>query len=229
MDTKLQIALDDVMLDEALALLHQIEHVVDIIEIGTPFMMRYGMEAVRMLKQRFPGLLLLCDTKIMDAGAYEADLAYQAGADMVTVLGVTDDQTVREIVELTHSYTGKKVMVDMICAVNPPERIARMEDLGADILAVHTGVDQQALGRTPLDDLREMRSCVTRAEIAVAGGIKLDTLDDYMQYCPDIVIVGSGITHAEDPAKTAAALKNRITAYEQHNRINKDSIHPFDA
>ena len=45
------------------------------------------MEPVRRIKERFPCLEVLCDTKIMDAGAYEARLAFEAGADYVTVLG----------------------------------------------------------------------------------------------------------------------------------------------
>ena len=40
-------------------------------------------------------LEVLCDAKIMDAGAYEAQLAYDAGADYVTVLGITDDLTIK--------------------------------------------------------------------------------------------------------------------------------------
>ena len=36
---KLQIALDDVTLEQALALLEQVKDDVDIVEVGTPFMM----------------------------------------------------------------------------------------------------------------------------------------------------------------------------------------------
>ena len=51
---KLQIALDDVTLEQALALLEQVGDDVDIVEVGTPFMMEYGMEPVRRIKERFP-------------------------------------------------------------------------------------------------------------------------------------------------------------------------------
>ena len=39
---KLQIALDDVTLEQALALLEQVKDDVDIVEVGTPFMMEYA-------------------------------------------------------------------------------------------------------------------------------------------------------------------------------------------
>ena len=38
------------------------------------------------------------DLKIMDAGEHEANLAFNAGADIVTVLGVAHDETIRGVV-----------------------------------------------------------------------------------------------------------------------------------
>lgn len=86
---------------------------------------------------------ILCDGKIMDAGGYEAELAYKAGADYVTVLAVTDNLTIKDVVLATKA-AGKKVMVDMICVPDLKSRIPEFEKLGVDVLSVHTGVDQQA-------------------------------------------------------------------------------------
>ena len=214
MRAKLQIALDDMRLEDGLRLIDRIRRSVDIVEVGTPFMMEYGMEAVRSFRRRFPDLEILCDGKIMDAGGYEAELMYRAGADYVTVLAVTDDRTIAEVVSAAKRY-GKKVMVDMICVSDLKSRIRRMEELGVDVIAVHTGVDQQAAGRTPLDDLREMRSCVQHTAVAVAGGINAATLNDYLAYRPEIVIVGGGIAHAKDPVKAAEALAEQIAEGEK--------------
>ena len=41
---KLQLALDDITLEDAIALVHRVHDYVDIIEIGTPFVIAYGME-----------------------------------------------------------------------------------------------------------------------------------------------------------------------------------------
>ena len=59
----------------------------DIVEVGNAFYdgVRHGAGAQN--KGTVPGLEVLCDTKIMDAGAYEARLAFEDGADYVTVLG----------------------------------------------------------------------------------------------------------------------------------------------
>ena len=209
MNTKLQLALDDISLEDALALLGKVNGYIDIVEIGTPFMMQYGAEAVRTVRHRWPDMEILLDAKIMDAGAYEAQIGFDAGADLVTVLAVTDDGTVREVVRAARGC-GKKVMADMICVKDIPERVPRLEELGVDMIAVHTGVDQQAQGRTPLEDLKEISRHVKRAGVAVAGGIHAGTAKEYLAYRPSIMIVGSGIIHAKDPAEAAKKLKEII-------------------
>ncbi|NLC96694.1 MAG: 3-hexulose-6-phosphate synthase [Erysipelotrichaceae bacterium] len=205
---KLQIALDDIDLESALEVVKQIEDVVDIIEIGTPFMMLYGMKAVETFKTNFPQKLVLCDAKIMDAGKLESKLTFDYGADIVTVLGVTDDLTIIDVVKEAHA-NNKQVMVDMICVENLKERIETIEELGVDIIAVHTGVDQQASGRTPLDDLKEMKKYAKKSQVAVAGGLNQNNIKDYLEYNPDIVIVGGGILGSENPVLAAKTI-NKI-------------------
>lgn len=206
---KLQIALDDLTLEQALSLMNEIRDYVDIIEIGTPFVYQYGMEAVRVMKQNFPDKEVLADMKIMDAGAYESEEALAVGADYVTVLGVTDNLTIKGCVEAAEKY-GKEVVVDMICVPDMPKRIAELEALGVHGLAVHTGTDQQAIGRTPLDDLKLMSAHAKSAKISVAGGIKPSTVADYAAYGPEVIIVGSGICHAADPLSAAKELYELI-------------------
>jgi len=208
---KLQLALDDLTIEQSIELLHKVENRVDIIEIGTPFMMIEGMKATREIKKKFPNHEVLCDTKIMDAGAYETEIAFDAGADYVTVLGITDIATIKACVEKAKEY-GRKVVVDMICVPDLPQRIKALEDIGVEYLAVHTGVDQQANGRTPLDDLIEMKEVAIKAKIAVAGGLNSSNLHSYMPYTPDIIIVGGGILNAPDPAKETNMIKEILTS-----------------
>lgn len=206
---KLQLAIDELNLKQALEQLVELEPFVDIVEVGTPFLIDTGREAVRQLKQNFPDLEVLCDAKIMDAGAYEAQLVYDVGADYVTVLGVTDDLTIKGCVEQAEKQ-GKKVMVDMICVSDLASRIPVIEELGADIIAVHTGADQQAAGRTPIDDLKEIKKYAKKSKIAVAGGISSKTIDEYVSLQPDIIIVGSGILNADDPVREASLIKSAL-------------------
>ena len=206
---KLQLALDDISLSDALALVDRIQEHIDIVEVGTPLIIEEGLAPVRQLKARFPHLEVLADAKIMDAGEYETRLALEAGADYVTVLGVTDLATVAGCLKTAERYQ-RTVVVDMICVDDLPGRIDELERIGVNALAVHTGVDQQALGRTPLDDLRLMKSCSRRSTIFVAGGITLENLPQYIALGADVVIVGGGIRHSADPVGQARAFHDLL-------------------
>lgn len=206
---KLQLALDTFTLEDALALVGKVGDSVDIIEIGTPFLLEYGMEAVRRFRGAFPDKEILADAKIMDAGALEAGAAFEAGADIVTVLAVTDTRTMQACVETANRYGGR-IVADMICVADIPSKVEALEALGVHGIAVHTGVDQQRAGRTPLDDLAAIKSCARRAEISVAGGIRLETVPDYAALEPDVLIVGGAIGSAPDPVEAARRICEAI-------------------
>lgn len=206
---KLQLALDELKLEDALSFAKTLVDYVDIIEIGTPFVIDSGMEAVRQFKEKYPSIELLSDEKIMDGGYYESQLGFEAGAEYVTVLGVTDDLTIKKCLDAANDF-NKQVVVDMICVKNMEERIEELEEIGVHVLAVHTGADQQAAGRTPLDDLKVMKKVAKKAKIAVAGGINSSTIENYVKLDPDIIIVGSGITRAENPTDEVKKIKEAM-------------------
>jgi 3-hexulose-6-phosphate synthase len=182
---------------------------VDIVEVGTPLLMRYGISIVSDIDARYPELKVLCDAKIMDAADIEARLCFEAGADYVTFLALTDNLTVEACVSAADAY-GCQVMADMICVPDLAGRAMTLESLGVHVIAVHTGVDQQARGRTPLHDLAQLRESVAHTPLAVAGGINLDTITEYLRYEPSIVIVGGGITSGSDPVGAARNLRKAI-------------------
>jgi 3-hexulose-6-phosphate synthase len=210
---KLQLALDEFDLHGACEIVDEVKDQIDIIEVGTPFVIRSGVGAVRELARRYPDKEILADTKIMDGGYFETKLALDAGASYVTVLGVTDDSTIRGCLKATRE-TGRALVVDMVCVEDLAARTRECEELGADVLAVHTGVDQQACGRTPLEDLRIMKSAAKRARIAVAGGINSSTIESYVELKPDIVIVGGAIAHADDAHEEARLIKQAMSKAE---------------
>src|SRR5215469_6288353 len=85
---QLQIAVDLPSLDAAIELLNKVAVYIDIIEAGTPLIKQEGLKCISEFKRRFPGKLIFADMKTMDAGMLEADLAFQAGADLTTVLAL---------------------------------------------------------------------------------------------------------------------------------------------
>lgn len=212
--TKFQLALDDITLEEAIHLLNSVHDFIDIAEVGTPFLMEYGTDAIRRIKQEFPHLEVLCDGKIMDAGGYEAELGLRAGADYVTVLAVTEDATIRDVIQSAERY-GKSAVADMLCVGDLSGQVLRLRKLGIHMIAVHTGVDQQKAGRTPLQDLKEIKDCCGDLPVSVAGGISSRTLPDYLALDPAVIICGGAVLHAANPAEEARAIAAQI---HEHNR-----------
>jgi len=205
---QLQLALDTDY-TTALNLLEAVHPYVDIVEIGTPLIFMEGVHVVRAVKEQYPDLSVLADLKIMDAGEMEAAIAFEAGADIVTVLGVASDKTVEGAVKSARRY-GRQIMMDMI---EVPYTVSRGRDLlekGADILCVHTAYDLVSSGQSPLSALQSLRDDLPEAAIGVAGGMKLALMDQVLPLNPTIVVVGGAITGADDPAASAQAIKARM-------------------
>ena len=84
---KLQFAMDTLTTEAALELAAAAAPHVDILELGTPLIKSAGLSAVTAIKKAHPDKIVFADLKTMDAGELEADIAFAAGADLVTVLG----------------------------------------------------------------------------------------------------------------------------------------------
>ena len=82
-------------LDEAVEIIDLAAPYVDIIEAGTSFILRYGIEAPRRFKKEFGSKIILADMKIMDGGYHHAAMGCDNGADIVTVMGAAHEDTMR--------------------------------------------------------------------------------------------------------------------------------------
>lgn len=206
---ELQLALDLVDIPQAKQLVKEVEAYIDIVEIGTPVVINEGLREVKEIKEAFPHLRVLADLKVMDAGGYEVMKASEAGADIVTVLGVSEDMTIKGAVEEARKQ-GKQILVDMIAVKDLAGRAREVDALGVDYICVHTGYDLQAVGQHPFQDLLAIKSVVKNAKTAVAGGIKLSSLPEVIKAQPDLVIVGGGITGQADKQAAAAEMRQLI-------------------
>ncbi|PLT31948.1 3-hexulose-6-phosphate synthase [Bacillus sp. V5-8f] len=206
---ELQLALDLVNIPEAIELVKEVEEHIDIVEIGTPVVINEGLRAVKEVKAAFPNLKVLADLKIMDAAGYEVMKASEAGADIVTILGAAEDQSIKGAVEEAKKQ-GKKILVDMIAVKDLEGRAKELDEFGVDYICVHTGYDLQAVGQNSFEDLKTIKRVVKNAKTAIAGGIKLETLPEVIKAQPDLVIVGGGITGKEDKKAAAAEMQKLV-------------------
>jgi 3-hexulose-6-phosphate synthase len=210
---KLQLALDQVSLDQGLEVVSEIQDLIDIVEIGTPFIIKEGLAAVAAMKKRFAGLAVVADLKIVDGGAYESRIAFEAGADIVTVLALAHEVTLRESVREARKQGGS-IMVDLLGIGDIPGGIARAEAIGAEYLCIHTASDLGAAGRETLCGLEKAVAAVRSGRIAVAGGITLESVEQILrlppQLRPEILIVGGAIMKQADRRGAALGFRQRI-------------------
>ena len=206
---ELQLAIDLLNKEDAAELANKVKDYVDIVEIGTPIVINEGLPAVQHLNDNIDGVKVLADLKIMDAADYEVSQAVKFGADIVTILGVAEDASIKAAVDEAHKH-GKQLLVDMIAVQDLEKRAKDLDDLGADYIAVHTGYDLQAEGQSPLESLRKVKSVISNSKVAVAGGINPDTIKDIVAENPDLIIVGGGIANADDPVEAAKQCRAAI-------------------
>ncbi|UQS85380.1 3-hexulose-6-phosphate synthase [Apilactobacillus apisilvae] len=206
---KLQLAIDLEDVDGAINLIEKTKDSVDVFEYGTPLVINFGLEGLKKIRDRFPDITLLGDLKIMDVASYEVDQAFKYGANITTILGVAEDQSIKDAIQTAHE-AGKELLVDMIGVQDVAKRAQELDSFGADYIGTHTGYDLQALGKTPFEDLHTIKENVKNTKTAVAGGIKVDTAEKIIAEKPDLLIVGGGISTVDDPAKAAKEIKEMM-------------------
>lgn len=205
---KLQVAMDLLTTEDALALAGKVAEYVDIIELGTPLVKSAGLSAVTAIKDAHPDKIVFADMKTMDAGEIEADIAFKAGADLITVLGVADDSTIAGAVKAAKAH-NKGIVVDLIGVADKVSRAKEARALGARFVEMHAGLDEQA---QPGYDLNGLLSAGKEARVpfSVAGGVKVATIAAVQEAGADVAVAGGAIYGADDPAKAAKELRDAI-------------------
>ena len=205
---KLQVAIDLLTVEDALELAGKVAEYVDIIELGTPLIKAAGLSAVTAIKEAHPDKLVFADMKTMDAGELEADIAFKAGADLVTVLGSADDSTIAGAVEAAKAHS-KGVVVDLIGIADKATRAREVRALGAKFVEMHAGLDEQAKPGFDLNGLLRAGE-ESLVPFSVAGGVNVSTIAAVQAAGAEVAVAGGAIYGAADPALAAKELRAAI-------------------
>jgi len=205
----LQVALDFVDLIRALKLAEEaVAGGADWLEAGTPLIKSVGLDCVRELRKRFPHHTIVADMKTMDVGRIEVESAAKAGADIVAVLGVASNSTIRECIQAGEHY-GAKIMVDLLEVPEFLKRAKEIEQMGTDYLGLHTSIDEQMQGKISFEKISRVTQEVN-IPVAVAGGINSENASKSVEAGVAIVIVGGAITKSKDARKATQKIKKAI-------------------
>jgi 3-hexulose-6-phosphate synthase len=209
---KLQLAMDTLDGEEALKLAAIVAPYAHILEAGTPLIKSVGINIVRQLRAAYPDKLVLADLKSSDVGAYEANMGFTAGADIVTTQGITTFATICEVQHEADKWK-RRAEVDMTGVKDPVARAREVMQAGVSLVLYHRSIDEELTegalwDSRAVDTVRQM--CELGLDVAIAGGVSHETLPLLRGLPIYGVVVGRGITAQADPAAAAARIAERI-------------------
>ncbi len=212
---KLQLALDRPDLTRALEIVGHAAPYVDLIEAGTPLLIREGIRVVRELRRRYRGRAIVADIKVIDAAEPIAELAFAAGANVVTVLGCASDDVIERVVRSARRYEGA-VMADSLSVTNIPERARELKDLGVNSICINRRGFKKARGGHE-EGLKRLTALIPEIELPVylAGGIDLAELAALTKQPLAGVIIGAAIAEASSPATVARQMRRLLDQREE--------------
>jgi 3-dehydro-L-gulonate-6-phosphate decarboxylase len=210
----IQLALDYFDLAPALAMAQIVHKEVDILEVGTPLSKGGGMLAVKTIREMCPDNLILADIKSPDVGGGEAKMAFDAGADWMTVLGAAPLDTIKLALEEARSRPGKEMFIELTGIRDIMARAAEWRSIGIERMVYHRGWDEGNLSRSwDEHDLATIQELIRMGfKISVAGGLGLDMIPFFRGIDISVFVIGRAIRETPDPAATARKFRALINA-----------------
>lgn len=208
---KLQIALDTYDLPSALSPLQKAAPHIDVIECGTILCLAEGMHAVRVIRSLFPDKLILADVRIAEAGSLISKMAFDAGADWVSVVSGATLNTVEAVIKEAAKHHGD-VQIELIDGWTW-EQAQQWRALGIQQVITHRSRDGEAKGeltwsQRDFDEIRRLADLGFK--VTVTGGVKPADVPLFAGVPVYVFITGRGIYAAADPAAAAQQFKTAI-------------------
>ncbi len=212
----LQVALDLVDLAVVRRVLSQLpdsDHL--LIEVGTPLVKKFGASVVKEIRTVRPSSFVVLDLKTLDTGNLEVRLAADATADAVVISGLAPKKTLELAIQEARK-TGIYSVIDML---NVPDPLAVLRSLSAlpDVVEMHRAIDQEA-ERHNWEAIAEIKRMAATSDrkilVAVAGGIRVDTVASALSSGADIVVSGRAITGSKDVKDAAEQFLSELKQTE---------------
>ncbi len=142
-----------------------------LIEAGTPYIKREGMNGIRLIKRYWSGHIV-ADLKVADGALGEVDMAHQAGATAATILGTAPTESINLFIERCQ-VLNMLSMIDLI-GVDEPLDILRPLRRAPDITVIHRGRDEEAT-QGKVIRYRQVNRIRSKFDsmISAAGGVDL--------------------------------------------------------
>lgn len=210
---KLQVALDLTTVPEALAALESTADEVDVIEVGTILCLSAGMDAVKCIRAAHPMHIVLADVRIAEAGSIISKLAFDAGADWVTVVSGAARATVEAVAGIARDR-DRDVQVELSEGWTWDYVDACLQ-AGVEQFIVHRSRDAEASGHLTWadDDFEAIAELHRRGgRVSVTGGLTPTEIRAFDRTPAEIFISGRGLYGPQDPADASRAYREAVDA-----------------
>ena len=196
-----------------------------ILEVGTPLIKIYGMEAISEIKKfwlfKLGGVLpdylkvrktknvfliasyerklflkaqkklpflpyVVADMKCMDRAEREVEIAKDAGADAITVLGQASLETIKTFIKECKRQNLDS-MIDMMNVDFPLRVLRELQDL-PDVVLLHRGVDEEKEKELPFFEIQRIKNFYD-IMVSIAGGERLEDVRSAYFNEADIVVL----------------------------------------
>jgi bifunctional enzyme Fae/Hps len=239
----IQVALDHPELESQIKVVkHLPESDRIIIEVGTPFLKKYGVESIKQIREVAKDKFIVADLKTLDVGKLEVDFAFDATADAVVASGLASPSSLDKFI-MEAQRLGIHAFVDTMEVPDPIEKINKLKQI-PNVVILHRAIDveQSGAGAEGTDETqrkawanipklkefyqdKKLASGRDRVLVAVAGGIEPPTGKYALQMGADILIVGRFITSAKDIKNAMRLMLNSLPGYSD---IDLKRIHSED-
>lgn len=208
----LQIALDSTTLKEALNSVKHVADDVDVIEIGTVLAFAEGMNAVKVIRERYPHHIIVCDFKALDAGETLAKMAFEQGANWITVGAAAHIETIRAAKRIADEYHGE-IQIELFGNWTLEDAQSWI-DSGVKQAIYHRSRDAQAAGVTWTEqDLTILqRLSDIGLELSITGGIIPDDIQLFKNIHAKAFIAGRALAN-EKGKFIANEFKTQLNLY----------------
>lgn len=206
---KLQVAIDRTSLKDALVLANKLDGIADVIELGTSLIKDYGLIKIKSSNLNLIHSKLLLDIKTNDEGVYEFEKGFDAGADILTVMGMAGRATLDKVYAVAEKR--KKTMLIDLMNMSAAEIGSIAGRYPNAIYNLHNSKDSGATKNATqlVDDFRNDFPSINL--LAIAGGLDLEQSKQLAkQNKTDLVIIGSKIVKTSDPVAAAKEFKEAI-------------------
>ena len=182
-----------------------------VLEAGTPLIKRYGVEVVQKIHQLRPESVVVADLKTLDTGNLEARMAGDATADVAGFSALAPLSTMEKFIEECRKI-GILSLMDTLNVADPRTVLGKLK-VKPDIVELHRAIDVERTERARWD-IKGVKEICGKVLVAVAGGIRVGTVDEALGAGADIIVVGRAITGAKDVGGAARAFLQKMKVEE---------------